>query len=120
VETIVGNLLRAGVVLAGLVTAVGAVWFLVQHGSEPCPKYDKYPLPSGTPSDLSEISRLALALHSPGLIMLGVLLLIATPIARVIFSVAAFVVQRDWMYVTVTLIVLTILLYSFCTGLFGV
>jgi uncharacterized membrane protein len=43
---------------------------------------------------------------------LGILLLIATPVARVIFTVFAFAHERDWTYVVVTLIVLALLLYS--------
>ncbi len=54
----------------------------------------------------------ALALHGRGLIQFGLLLLIATPIARVAFSVVAFLHQRDWTYVAVTLIVLSLLFYS--------
>jgi uncharacterized membrane protein len=47
-----------------------------------------------------------------GWIQLGLLLLIATPIARVVFSVAGFILERDRLYVTFTLIVLAVLLYS--------
>ena len=47
-----------------------------------------------------------------GVIQLGLLLLIATPIARVAFSVVGFALERDRMYVVFTLIVLAILLYS--------
>jgi uncharacterized membrane protein len=54
----------------------------------------------------------ALALSSGGVIQLGLLLLVATPVARVIFSVFAFARQRDFTYVVLTLIVLAILLYS--------
>jgi len=43
---------------------------------------------------------------------LGLLLLIATPIARVMLSAIAFAVERDRMYVLFTLIVLTVLMYS--------
>ncbi len=46
------------------------------------------------------------------MIQLGLLLLIATPIARVAFSVVGFAIERDRMYVVFTLIVLAILLYS--------
>jgi uncharacterized membrane protein len=38
--------------------------------------------------------------------------LIATPVARVIFSVVAFAIERDRMYVSFTVWVLAILLYS--------
>jgi uncharacterized membrane protein len=47
-----------------------------------------------------------------GILQLGLLLLIATPIARVIFSVFAFALEGDRMYVAFTLVVLTVLLYS--------
>jgi len=51
-------------------------------------------------------------MHAHGIIQLGLLLLIATPVARVAFSVVAFAAERDWLYVAITLIVLAILIYS--------
>ena len=47
-----------------------------------------------------------------GIIQFGLVLLIATPVARVAFSVAAFALQRDNTYVAITLIVLAVLLFS--------
>nr|MBN2278700.1 DUF1634 domain-containing protein [candidate division Zixibacteria bacterium] len=47
-----------------------------------------------------------------GIIQLGLLFLIATPIARVFFSVFAFFRKRDYLYTLITLIVLIILLFS--------
>jgi len=73
----------------------------------------------GEPTDLRTLSgivRDALALRGRGIIQLGLLLLIATPVARVAFSVAAFAIQRDRLYVVVTLMVLAILLYSLTSG----
>ena len=55
---------------------------------------------------------MALQGRGRGIIQLGLLLLIATPIARVVFSVYAFARQRDRTYVLVTLVVLAVLLYS--------
>ena len=54
----------------------------------------------------------AVALRGPGLIHLGLLVLIATPISRVAFSVPTFLYGRDWKYVVFTLVVLGLLLYS--------
>ena len=51
-----------------------------------------------------------------GLIQLGVLLLIATPVARVAFSVYVFARQRDRLYIVVTLAVLVLLLLSLFAG----
>ena len=46
------------------------------------------------------------------MIQLGLLALLGTPVARVAFSVVAFALQRDWLYVGVTLWVLAVLLWS--------
>ena len=52
-------------------------------------------------------------LDSRSIIHLGILFLIATPIIRVAFCVFSFTAQRDKLYVAVSGIVLTVLLYSF-------
>jgi uncharacterized membrane protein len=49
-------------------------------------------------------------------VQLGVLLLIATPVARVAFSALAFARQRDYTYVALTLFVLAVLLCSLFVG----
>jgi uncharacterized membrane protein len=60
----------------------------------------------------------AFRLHSPAIIQLGILLLIGTPIARVLFSLVAFALQRDVIYVVVTLLVLAVLVYGVVGGNF--
>lgn len=115
VEQALGNLLRAGVVLAASVVFLGGICYLVQQGRT-VPEYATF---EGEPRRLREASAIlqsALAGHSRGIMQLGLLLLIATPVARVIFSVVAFAVQRDRLYVTVTLIVLVVLLISLAGG----
>ena len=57
-------------------------------------------------------SRRAADWRGRGIIQLGLLVLLATPVARVAFSVVAFALQRDRLYVAVTLVVLAVLLYS--------
>jgi len=49
--------------------------------------------------------------------MLGILLLIATPVVRVAISVVLFAVQRDRRYVLITAVVLALLLTSLMSGL---
>ena len=110
-ELIIGDLLRAGVVLAAAVVMAGAILYLVRHGYY-LPHYRVF---RGEPSDLRSVSGIvadALALCGRGVIQLGLLLLIATPVARVAFSVVAFALQRDHLYVVVTLIVLGVLIFS--------
>jgi uncharacterized membrane protein len=115
VEELIGNLLQTGVILASAVVLLGGSIYLIRHGlSEP-----QYHVFMGEPTDLRTLSgivRDALTLRGRGIIQLGLLLLIATPVARVAFSVAAFALQRDRLYVVVTLVVLAILLYSLTSG----
>ena len=65
---------------------------------------------------LSGIVKDVLAFKRRGIIQFGLLLLVATPVARVAFSILAFALQRDRTYVIITLIVLGILLYSLTGG----
>ena len=110
-DTIVGRLLRTGVSLAAMFVLAGGIVYVMQHRTVPT----NYRAFQGEPEELRTVPGIvheALALHGPGLIQFGLLLLIATPIARVAFSVVAFVYQRDWIYVLVTLVVLGLLVYS--------
>ncbi|MFN4259067.1 MAG: DUF1634 domain-containing protein [Gemmataceae bacterium] len=118
VEQIVGNLLRAGVVLAAIVTLIGGILYVVQYGTIPIEgKYEHFDERRAELDGFGPLLRQAGAGDSRALIMLGVVLLIATPVSRVAFSVVAFGLQRDRAYVVVTLIVLCVLLYSLIRGL---
>ena len=115
VEELIGNLLQTGVIVASGVVLLGGTIYLTRHGLS-APQYHVF---VGEPTDLRTLSgivRDALALQGRGIIQLGLLLLIATPVARVAFSVAAFAIQRDRLYVVVTLMVLAILLDSLTSG----
>jgi uncharacterized membrane protein len=115
IDDIIGNLLRIGVSISALVVLFGGSLYLVRHGST-LPEYRVF---HGEPSDLCHLAgivRDALAFRARGLIQLGLVLLIATPIVRVAFTSIAFALQRDHIYVVVTLIVLTILIYSLVDG----
>lgn len=111
VELALALLLRAGVIVAAFLVLAGGILHLVVHGGQH-PDYRHF---SGEPGDLQHPTRiLALALHgSPeGLIQLGVLALIATPVLRVAFSLLAFARERDRTYVVLTSVVLLVLLLS--------
>jgi len=111
IEDIIGNLLRAGVMLSAVVVLCGAGVYLARHPSERV----NYHAFHGEPPDYTTIGGIfhtAFGLHGRGLIQLGLLLLIATPVARVAFSIWGFAAEHDRMYVVFTVIVLTVLLYS--------
>jgi uncharacterized membrane protein len=111
VEVIIGTLLRTGVIIAAAVVLAGGVVYVMHHGRD---RID-YSTFHSEPESLrkpSEIVHGALGLSGRAIIQLGLLLLIATPVARVAFSAAAFALEHDYMYVFITLIVLAILMYS--------
>jgi uncharacterized membrane protein len=114
-DTMLGNVLRAGV----LISAVVVVWGGIVYLSDPSTATPDYHVFRSEPVNLRSVSGIisdAKALDGRGLIQFGVLVLIATPIARVVFSVIGFAMQRDWLYVGVTVVVLTLLVYSVTTG----
>jgi uncharacterized membrane protein len=107
--------LRAGVMFAAAIVAAGAVLYLVRHGAE-TPAYQAF---RGEPADLRSIAgiwRAAWSFSGRGIIQFGLLLLIATPVARVLLSVIGFVRERDWLYVQVTAVVFALLMYSLLDG----
>src|SRR5262245_27901256 len=88
-EQFLGNLLRTGVLLAAAVVGIGAAVYLTHHGEEET----DYKTFHDQPAELREpiaIARSAAHFSGRGLIQLGVLLLIATPVVRVAMSVFAF------------------------------
>ncbi len=84
-DELIGYLLRGGVLTAAAVVAAGGVWYLASGGRD---------------------------LRALTLICVGLLILVATPVARVIFSLIAFAIQGDRTYVAITFIVLVVLACS--------
>lgn len=115
VEQMVGNLLRIGVLFAAAVALLGGIAFMIHHGSL-VPDHSVF---RGQPAMLSSLSGViagAAALEPAAIVQLGIVLLIATPVARVLLTLIAFAVQRDWMYVLISAIVLALLAYSLILG----
>ncbi|MFY9802514.1 MAG: DUF1634 domain-containing protein [Candidatus Acidiferrales bacterium] len=111
IEIFLGKLLRSGVILAAIVVFAGGAWYVAQARNS-VPNYKTFHGEPATLTHVTEIVHDAISLNPLGWIQLGLLLLIATPVARVVFSVMGFAMERDWMYVVFTLIVLGTLLYS--------
>jgi uncharacterized membrane protein len=111
IEVMIGNLLRAGVLIAATVVVVGAVIYLSHYAMQTA-DFGVFRGEAAALRTVPAIVRGAIHLHGKSIIQLGLLLLIATPIARVMFSVVGFAIERDHLYVALTLIVLAVLLYS--------
>jgi len=107
----VAAMLRFGVTLAALVVFAGGVLSL-RHPWTPVPDYSHFQLAGPSLRTVAGVLH-GVAEGSPASIMqLGLLLLIATPVARVAFCVVGFARQRDRLYVLVSASVLLVLLYS--------
>jgi len=110
-DAIIGSLLRTGVTLAAALVLIGGLIYLFRHGAEP-PSYAVF---RGEPADLRTLPGIfhdVRSLRGRGIIQFGLLILIATPVARVAFLVYAFSRQRDMLYTAVALIVLALLAFS--------
>jgi uncharacterized membrane protein len=99
------HMLVGGVVISSLLMFSGLVLGLILNGN----------LPETVPQ-LEQIIPMALRLEPSGIVALGLLTLIATPILRVAGSVLAFLFERDWRYAFITFIVLLIVIFSILVG----
>ena len=111
VERVIGILLRAGVLLSAAVVFAGGVFYLARNGGERAAFQTFHSLPPSY-RGVSGIAQSAARLDSAAIIQFGLLLLIATPVARVAFSIVAFALERDKTYVLISAIVFCILIFS--------
>ncbi len=125
VEIIVSDVLRWGVAASLVLLVIGTLLcFLgsVDYGSG-----------GGSAADLQRLIRpdanLAFNFHwffhglvhlqGPAIVVAGLLMLIATPVARVLISIFAFVIDRDWPFVAITTVVFILLVLSVVIGRAG-
>ncbi len=108
-ETTIGNFLRAGVIAAASTVFLGGIIYLIRHGSAQA----HYQVFQHGPEYLRNVQGIlgnASTFHGRGLIHLGLLLLVATPITRVALSIFMFARKKDIPYVVITSIVFCILI----------
>ncbi len=119
VELIISNLLRIGVLTSLTVVIIGVfLTFLRQPGLlTSTTDVQQLTQPGGAnPFTWQEFSAGVRGMQGEAIVMLGLLLLIATPIGRVAVSILAFVYQKDRVYTLITLAVFCLLLLSFVLG----
>ncbi len=118
VDRIISDILRTGLIVASLTVLFGAIITLCSRGGEVM-HYNHF---QAEPDDLRKIpgivrSAFAYPFDGAAIMQFGILLLLATPLMRVVFSIYAFARQRDKVFVCITAIVLCILVYSIIAGL---
>ena len=114
-QLLLGQVLRAGTVVSVSVVFVGGVLFLERHGHT-IADYRRF---KGSPDFVRNPSGILygiLAFKGQAIIQLGIALLIATPILRVIFSAIGFVLEKDYLYLGISLVVLSIIFFSALSG----
>ncbi len=98
------------VLIVGLVCSV--VLLLTGVGLD---VFRQHELPAVILSPVDAFQR-ALALRPSGFLALGLIVLVATPIVRVVGSFLVFLYERDWRYAAITAVVLVITIVSIRTG----
>jgi uncharacterized membrane protein len=111
-EAFIGKLVRFLVIAAACIVAVGGTLYL-HHYWRLTPGYHIFQSEPFSLRSPQGIIANTLSFDSHGLIQLGILLLIAIPLIRVAAFLVSFLRQRDWLYSVVTIIVFSLLLFSF-------
>ncbi len=115
IQLIVGNLLRAGVLLSMSVVLIGGFVYLFWHGKEVA-DYSVFNFNKVSLKNIPAILASVTTFKGASVIQFGLLLLIFTPIARVIMSVISFFIEKDYLYVIIGLIVLAVIMLSLSGG----
>lgn len=119
IEQLVGRLLRVGVVTASVIVCVGGILYLIKMGADPMPSYAQFKGESAGFTTSNGIFSGLLSGRAKGIVQFGVLVLIATPIMRIVFSLIGFTLEKDKLYIVITLIVLCVMLVSTVGGFAG-
>ena len=114
-ESMMGILLRVGVLFASTVVLAGGVFYLQDHAGERVNyrTFVGYPLSLRHPGVWWQ--GLAKG-QADAIVQLGILLLVATPICRVVFAAVSFAIERDRLYLAISLTVLAVLLFGMLRG----
>jgi uncharacterized membrane protein len=118
IQLVIGSLLRWGVLLSMAVVIFGGVVYLYRHGHS-IMDYSTFKGQPDLTSNFKAILEGVITFRGRAIIQLGILLLIATPIARIVYSAIGFMAEKDYLYVGIALIVLAIIVVSMLGGFGG-
>lgn len=115
IQSLVGNLLRAGVYISMCIVILGGIIYLFDHGSEKI-DYAIFDINKVSLKTVAAIFEEVITFKGVAIVQFGLLMLIFTPIARVIMAVVSFFIEKDYLYVLIGLIVLSIIMASLSGG----
>jgi uncharacterized membrane protein len=122
IELILSWILRIGVSVSLAVITFGLIISFVHHPTYNTTASELGPLTSvgaTFPHTLHQTWRSLRDFRGQAIVVAGLLLLILTPVMRVAVSVLSFMYEKDWPFVWITLVVLTLLIVSFLLGKAG-
>jgi uncharacterized membrane protein len=122
VDVAISRLLRGGVTISIVVVLSGVLITFLHHPVylSSRPALSELTGPSAVfPHTVPAVLHGAAERRGQAIVMIGLLLLIATPVARVAFSIVVFALQGDRLYVAITTTVLVLLIVSFVAGAAG-
>lgn len=116
-QAIIGWVLRLGVMISMSVVVFGGAVYLYRHGHS-IPNYSSF---NGVPGFVHPQGIIdgIMAFRGRSIIQAGIIMLVATPILRVMCSFIGFIFERDYMYILITLVVLLIIFISMLSGYAG-
>ena len=119
VELLISYLLRVGVITSMVIVFVGTVLTFVHHpdyardaGGLAGIKAGRLDWPRSLGQEITGLEQG----RGSAVVVLGLVVLIATPVLRVAVSILVFAYQRDGIFVAMTTLVLALLLISFVLG----
>ncbi|MFD2147857.1 DUF1634 domain-containing protein [Mucilaginibacter antarcticus] len=117
IQDIIGWVLRIGVLLSITIVVFGGAIYLYRNGQ----KLADYHTFKGIPDFVrpGAIVKGVFSLRGRAIIQAGIVLLIATPVMRVVFSAIGFILEKDYLYTFITIIVLAVIFFSLLTGQAG-
>ena len=113
---LIGNTLRIGVFAACIIALVGGIYYLATTSDHPVPDYTAFHKGAASYTTFEGIVHGAFSLSATEWMQLGVVVLMLTPIMRVVLSLVDFSIQRDWLYVAITAIVLVVIIVNSLVG----
>ncbi len=115
-QQLIGSTLRIGVMTACCIAILSGTYYLIRHGADPMPDYRTFHTEPTSLTTLSGILAGLLRFQAANWIQFGVLVLMLTPITRILLSLVDFADQKDWLYVTITAIVFFVILSNSLSG----
>jgi uncharacterized membrane protein len=117
IEQFIGLQLRFGVLCSSLIVLAGGLLYLTQSGNMSLPHYQLFIGEKAGLTTGREILHGVTGMQAKGIIQFGVMVLIATPILRILFSLIGFILEKDRLYIGITMVVLSVMMISIFGGL---